>query len=60
MADDEKKPSDVEEKGPRKFTFPSHKSHLLTLARLCQENKDYTDCLIQCDKDGEDGLRAHR
>ena len=54
---------EVEEKkkkGPHKFTFPSHKSHLLTLAKMCQDNKDYTDCLIQCDKNGEEGLRAHR
>jgi len=48
-----------EEQGPRKFTFPSHQSHLLGLAKMCQANKDYTDCVIQCDKGG-DSLRAHR
>ena len=34
--------------GPRKFTFPSHQSHMLTLAKMCQDNSDYTDCVIQC------------
>jgi hypothetical protein len=34
-ADQEKTP----EKGPRKFLFPSHQSHLLTLAKMCQDNK---------------------
>ena len=26
-------------KGPRKFTFPSHQSHMLGLAKMCQANK---------------------
>ena len=50
---------DQEVEGPRKFTFPSHQSHMLGLAKMCQANKDYTDCVIQCDKGGE-SLRAHR
>ena len=43
--------------GPRKFTFPSHQFHMVTLAKMCQENKDYTDCVIKID---EEELRAHR
>ena len=46
-----------DEGGPRKFTFPSHQFHMVTLARMCQENKDYTDCVIKID---EEELRAHR
>ena len=55
--------------GPRTFKFPSHQSHMVSLAKMCQENKEYTDCVIQCggviakdDQDGEDvhKLRAHR
>ena len=45
------------EAGPRKFTFPSHQFHMVTLAKMCQENKDYTDCVIKID---EEELRAHR
>ncbi len=41
----------------KKFTFPSHQFHMVTLAKMCQENKEYTDCVIRC---GEDELRAHR
>jgi ribosomal protein S24E len=46
-----------ENEGPRKFTFPSHQFHMVHLAKMCQENKDYTDCVIRV---GEDELRAHR
>ena len=49
--------SGEEEGGPRKFTFPSHQFHMVTLAKMCQENKDYTDCVIKID---EEELRAHR
>jgi len=38
----------VEEAGPKKFRFPSHHSHMVNLAKMCQENKEYTDCVIQC------------
>ena len=48
-------PEDVN--GPRKFTFPSHQFHMVHLAKMCQENKDYTDCVIRV---GEEELRAHR
>jgi hypothetical protein len=51
--------NEQDEKGPKKFTFPSHQSHMLGLAKMCQANKDYTDVVIQCDKGGE-SLRAHR
>lgn len=42
---------------PHKFTFPSHQFHMVNLARMCQENKEYTDCVI---KVGEEELRAHK
>ena len=51
---------------PRKFTFPSHQFHMVHLAKMCQENKEYTDCVIRVgDADGAGGqqdqeLRAHR
>ena len=50
---------------PRKFTFPSHQFHMVHLAKMCQENKEYTDCVIRVgDADGggqqDQELRAHR
>lgn len=48
----------AEAAGPRKFEFPSHQSHLLTLAKMCKESKEFTDCIIQCDEG--DNLKAHR
>ena len=42
---------------PHKFTFPSHQLHMVNLAKMCQENKEYTDCVI---KVGEEELRAHK
>ena len=42
---------------PRKFKFPSHQSHMVNLAKMCQENKEYADCVIQCDGVK---LKAHR
>ena len=42
---------------PRRFKFPSHKSHMVNLAKMCQENKEYADCVIQCDGVN---LKAHR
>jgi len=50
----------------RKFTFPSHQFHMVHLAKMCQENKEYTDCVIRVgNADGGGGqqdqeLRAHR
>ena len=49
----------------RKFTFPSHQFHMVHLAKMCQENKEYTDCVIRVgDADGggqqDQELRAHR
>lgn len=46
-----------DEPRPFKFTFPSHQFHMVHLAKMCQENKDYTDCVIRI---GEEELRAHR
>jgi hypothetical protein len=43
---------------PRRFEFPSHQSHMLNLAKMCQESKQFADCVIQSD-DGF-SLRAHR
>merc|ERR1712029_635820 len=37
-----------EDDGPRTFKFPSHQSHMVTLAKMCREKADYTDCVIQC------------
>ncbi len=37
-----------EEPPPRLFTFPSHQSHMLNLAKMCKENKEFTDCVIHC------------
>merc|ERR1719150_3616190 len=63
------KNGEANEEGPRKFTFPSHQSHMLTLAKMCQDNSDYTDCVIQCGDFSSDDteeehernrLRAHR
>ena len=46
--------------GPRRFKFPSHQSHMLNLAKMCQENSDYTDCVIQCgDFSSDDGEVEH-
>merc|ERR1711935_1159742 len=50
----------------RKFTFPSHQFHMVHLAKMCQENKEYTDRVIRVgNADGGGGqqdqeLRAHR
>lgn len=54
---DEAEAPAAKDEGPRKFTFPSHQFHMVTLAKMCQENKDYTDCVIKID---EEELRAHR
>ena len=61
--------NDISE-GPKKFRFPSHQAHMVSLAKMCQENKDFTDCVIQCggvedvhDDDGDSDvhrLKAHR
>ena len=42
---------------PHKFSFPSHQLHMVNLAKMCQENKQYTDCVIRV---GEDELKCHR
>ncbi|XP_040573542.1 longitudinals lacking protein-like [Lepeophtheirus salmonis] len=42
----------------RTFKFPAHQSHMLSLAKMCQENKTYADCVIQCDTGVK--LKAHR
>jgi len=46
----------------RKFTFPSHHFHMVQLAQMCQENKEYTDCVIRVgsEVEGHEELRAHR
>ena len=47
----------------RKFTFPSHQFHMVHLAKMCQENKEYTDCVIRvgnADGQQDQELRAHR
>lgn len=49
-----------EEEGPRKFVFPSHQLHMVNLAKMCQENKEFTDCVIRCGDDQGNQLRAHR
>lgn len=43
---------------PRQFKFPSHQSHMVSLAKMCRDNKQFQDCVIQCD----DGfrLKAHK
>ena len=43
---------------PKHFKFPAHQNHMLSLAKMCQENKEYTDCIIQCDSGVK--LKAHR
>ena len=57
--------NDNDKTASRKFTFPSHQFHMVHLAKMCQENKEYTDCVIRvgnadggCQQDQE--LRAHR
>ena len=40
--------SGTSEEGPRTFKFPSHQSHMVSLAKMCKEKADYTDCVIQC------------
>ena len=47
----------VAEAAMKKFKFPSHQFHIVNLAKMCQENKDFTDCVIRV---GEEELRAHR
>ena len=44
---------------PHKFTFPSHQFHILNLAKMCKENKEYTDVVIHVGE-SEEELRAHR
>ena len=47
----------------KKFTFPSHQFHMVHLAKMCQENKEYTDCVIrvgEADGQQDQELRAHR
>jgi len=48
-----------EQSGPRTFKFPSHQSHMVTLAKMCKEKSDYTDCVIQCTGGVEDGDGDH-
>jgi len=46
-----------------KFTFPSHQYHMVQLAKMCQDNKEYTDCVIRVGNvEGQEAqeLRAHR
>jgi len=45
---------------PRLFRFPSHQSHVLSLAKMCKDSKEFADCVIQCGSSNEDVLRAHR
>ena len=47
-----------ESENVRHFKFPSHQSHVLTLAKMCKENKEYTDCVIQCDEGSK--IKAHK
>ena len=42
---------------PHKFSFPSHQLHMVNLAKMCQENKQYADCVIRV---GEEELKCHR
>ena len=34
---------------PKLFKFPSHQSHMVSLAKMCRDNKEFADCVIQCD-----------
>eukprot|EP00095_Tigriopus_kingsejongensis_P006983 maker-scaffold641_size121017-snap-gene-0.20 protein:Tk06983 transcript:maker-scaffold641_size121017-snap-gene-0.20-mRNA-1 annotation:"sodium- and chloride-dependent glycine transporter 2-like" len=43
---------------PRHFKFPSHQGHMLSLAKMCKDSKQFSDCVIQCD--GGEAVRAHR
>ena len=42
--------NDNDKTASRKFTFPSHQFHMVHLAKMCQENKEYTDCVIRVGK----------
>jgi hypothetical protein len=42
---------------PRRFTFPDHASHVLSLAKMLKEGQMYTDCVLQCSGGKH---RAHR
>ena len=57
-AGEEVNTAEKKEEPPRKFTFPAHQSHMVSLAKMCQENTEFTDCVIQCG-DGA-ALKAHR
>ncbi len=43
---------------PRRFEFPSHQSHMLGLAKMCKESKQFADCVIQ--SDAGFSLKAHK
>ena len=45
-------------KPPRLFKFPAHHDHMLNLAKMCKENKQFADCVIQSDNGFKH--RAHR
>lgn len=55
---DQNEPPTDETKKPRHFKFPSHQANMLHLAKMCQDSKQFSDCVIQCD--GGEGVRAHR
>ena len=42
-------------KPPRHFKFPAHHDHMLSLAKMCKENKQFADCIIQSDN----GFKHH-
>lgn len=43
---------------PRHFKFPAHHDHMLSLAKICKESKQFADCIIQSDNGFKH--RAHR
>ena len=47
--------SSSQQKPPRHFKFPAHHDHMLSLAKMCKENKQFADCIIQSDN----GLKHH-
>ena len=40
------------------FKFPSHQSHMVSLAKMCRDSNQFADCVIQCEAGGQ--VRGHK
>ena len=40
------------------FKFPSHQSHMVSLAKMCRDSNQFADCIIQCEEGAQ--VRGHK